>query len=86
VVGKQRSGRGSTRRKMNELAKKVLKPIREKVSADRMRFEDGEYNLDLAYILPNIIGKDDSSPSLSSSSSFVLSFVSLLFVFHLLSY
>eukprot|EP01102_Stenamoeba_stenopodia_P005954 TRINITY_DN1665_c0_g7_i1.p1 TRINITY_DN1665_c0_g7~~TRINITY_DN1665_c0_g7_i1.p1 ORF type:complete len:612 (-),score=145.06 TRINITY_DN1665_c0_g7_i1:134-1969(-) len=36
-------------------ATKMLKPIREKVSADRMRFEDGEYNLDLAYILPNII-------------------------------
>jgi hypothetical protein len=40
----------------SHLAKKVLNPIREKVSADRMRFEDGEYNLDLAYILPNIIG------------------------------
>eukprot|EP01102_Stenamoeba_stenopodia_P019431 TRINITY_DN7336_c0_g1_i1.p1 TRINITY_DN7336_c0_g1~~TRINITY_DN7336_c0_g1_i1.p1 ORF type:complete len:411 (+),score=84.99 TRINITY_DN7336_c0_g1_i1:184-1416(+) len=37
---------------MNNL---LVNRVREKVSADRNRFNDGKYNLDLAYITPNII-------------------------------
>jgi len=34
---------------------RLVNTVREKVSADRNRFNDGKYNLDLAYITPNII-------------------------------
>lgn len=33
----------------------ILNSVREKVSADRKRFIDGKYNLDLAYVTPSII-------------------------------
>lgn len=34
----------------------MLNRVREAVSADRRRYKDSEFNLDLSYVTPRIIG------------------------------
>lgn len=34
----------------------MLNKVREAVSADRRRYKDSEFNLDLSYVTPRIIG------------------------------
>lgn len=36
----------------------LLRPVRSLVSADRQRLKEDEYDLDLTYITPRIIGID----------------------------
>lgn len=43
----------------------MLNKVREAVSADRRRFKDAEFNLDLSYVTPRIIGSYILSNALS---------------------